>query len=106
MRTSHAEGVKSPPALPVLNTEELTFLSLINAYRAQNGAGPLQVSLALQNAAIWDSDDMATNNYVSHTDSENRDPFTRLVDFGYPYSPWGENIASGSQDAQTTFNQF
>jgi uncharacterized protein YkwD len=89
-----------------LDTEESTFLTLINAYRAQNGAGPLQVSPTLEKASTWMSNDMATKNYVSHTDSLWRDPATRLAAFGYTSSPWGENIAAGYSDAQTTLNQL
>lgn len=67
---------------PTLDSEESNFLTLINNYRAQNGAGPLQVSIALENSSLWMSNDMATNNYVSHTDSLGRSPATRLAAFG------------------------
>lgn len=87
-----------------LDSEELSFLTLINNYRAQNGAGPLQVSVALENSSTWMSNDMASKNYFSHTDSLGRDPFTRMNAFGYPYYPAGENIAAGYSDAQNTFN--
>src|SRR5438067_1622828 len=89
-----------------LDSEQLAFLGLINNYRAQNGAGPLQVSIALQNSSSWMSNDMAAKNYASHTDSLGRGPGQRLVDFGYPYFPWGENIAGGYGDAQNAFNQW
>jgi uncharacterized protein YkwD/chitodextrinase len=90
--------------VPALDSEELTFLTLINNYRAQNGAGALQVSVALQHSSQWMSNDMATMNYFSHTDSLGRDPFTRMEAFGYHWYPWGENIAAGAADAQTMFN--
>jgi uncharacterized protein YkwD len=95
----------TPPTTPpgTLDSQEWAFLSLVNQYRAQNGAGPLQVSAALQNASTWMSTDMATNNYSSHTDSLGRSPGTRLAAFNYPYSPWGENIAGGYSDAQSVF---
>ena len=89
-----------------LDSEQSAFLTLINNYRAQNGAGPLQISVSLQNSSQWMSTDMATKNYFSHTDSLGRDPFTRMAAFGYPYSPAGENIAAGNSDAQNTFNQW
>ena len=89
-----------------LDAEQAKFVTLINNYRAQNGAGALQVSVALQNSSQWMSNDMATKNYFSHTDSLGRDPFTRMKAFGYPYSPAGENIAAGNSDAQNTFNQW
>lgn len=89
-----------------LDSEQSAFLTLINNYRAQNGAGPLQISVALQNASQWMSGDMAAKGYFSHTDSLGRDPFRRMADFGYSYAPAGENIAAGNASAQSTFNQW
>src|ERR1051326_4072705 len=89
-----------------LDSEQSAFLTLINNYRAQHGAGPLEVSVALQNSSSWMSNDMASKNYFSHTDSLGRDPFTRMAVFGYPYAPAGENIAAGNSSAQSTFVQW
>jgi uncharacterized protein YkwD len=89
-----------------LDAEQSAFLTLINNYRAQNGVGPLQVSLALQQSSQWMSNDMATKNYFSHTDSLGRNPFQRMAAFGYSYTPAGENIAAGYSDAQSTFTQW
>ncbi len=90
-----------------LDSEQSAFLTLINNYRAQNGVGPLQVSVALQQSSQWMSGDMASKNYFSHTDSLGRDPFTRMAAFGYTYNTYkGENIAAGYSDAQSTFNQW
>ncbi len=91
---------------PTLDSEEWGFLTLINNYRAQNGLSSLQVSVALENASLWMSGDMAANNYFSHTDSLGRSPGARLIAFGYPYTPWGENLAAGYSDAQDTFDQW
>src|SRR6185436_11584482 len=94
-------------APPTLDAEQSSFLTLINNYRAQNGAGPLQVSIALQNSSQWMSTDMATKNYFSHTDSLGRNPFTRMAAFGYSYATAsGENIAAGYSDAQNTLLQW
>lgn len=97
-------GKAQSTTTPTLDSEEWNFLTLINNYRAQNGAGPLQVSIALENSSQWMSNDMATKNYFSHTDSLGRDPGTRMAAFGYPYYPWGENIAAGYTDAQSVLN--
>ena len=96
----------SPASSSALDSEEWAFLTLINNYRAQNGAGPLQVSVALRNSSLWMSNDMATHNGSSHSDSFGRDPYTRLVSFNYPYFPWGENIAGGYGSAQSVFNAW
>ncbi|MCU1232338.1 MAG: Allergen V5/Tpx family protein [Candidatus Solibacter sp.] len=94
-----------PPAgVPTLDSEEWAFLTLINNYRAQNGLGSLQVSVNLENSALWMSSDMATKNYFSHTDSLGRTSGARFAAFNYPYTPWGENIAAGYADAQNSFN--
>src|ERR1700694_5554831 len=92
--------------VPTLDSEEWAFLTLINNYRAQHGAGALQVSVALENSSLWMSNDMATHNGVSHTDSLGRDPRTRMDAFGYTYYPWGENIAGGYADAASVFNAW
>ena len=94
-------------APPTLDSEQWAFLSLINNFRAQNGAGPLQVSVLLQTSSQWMSNDLATQNpFFSHTDSLGRSPGARLAAFGYNHLPWGENIAAGYSDAQNTFNQW
>src|SRR5581483_6987502 len=68
-------------AQTTLDAEQSAFLTLINNYRAQHGAGPLQVSLALQQSSQWMSADMAAKNYFSHTDSLGRGPFQRMGAF-------------------------
>ena len=94
-------------AIPVLNSEEQAFVTLINNYRTQNGLAPLQVSVTLTNAAKWMSGDMAASNYFSHTDSYGRDPVARMAAFGYSYATWkGENIAAGNGTAADTFTQW
>lgn len=86
-----------------LDNEESAFLALINNFRAQNGVGPLRLSAVLQNSAHWMSNDMAANNYASHTDSLGRDVRTRMTVFNFRNGTWGENIAGGSPEAQTAF---
>jgi uncharacterized protein YkwD len=77
----------SPPGAAPLGSEQWALLALINGFRAQNGAGPLQVSASLQNASQWMSSDMAAKNYASHTDSLGRGTGARLAAFGYTYAP-------------------
>src|SRR5579883_1453047 len=99
-------GAAAVPAqtTPTLDSEEWNFLTLINNYRAQNGVGALQVSVHLEESSQWMANDMATNNYLNHTDSLGRPYYQRIADFGYQYSA-GENIAAAHPDAQSTFNQ-
>jgi uncharacterized protein YkwD len=95
----------SPGTAAALDSEETAVLHLINQYRAANGLGALSLNGKLNEAARWMSNDMAGNNYFSHTDSLGRDPFTRLSDFGYTYNTWkGENLAAGVSGAQAAFD--
>ncbi len=95
----------SPRPAAALDSEETAVLDLINQYRSANGLGTVSLNGALNNAARWMSDDMANNNYFSHTDSLGRDPFVRLGDFGYTYNTWkGENLAAGIDSAQEAFD--
>ena len=80
-----------------IEADEITLLNGINAYRQQNGAGPLQISTALNKASAWMSRDMATNDYFSHYDLFGRSPGTRMTDCGFDniYTWRGENLAAG-----------
>ncbi|MEO8538755.1 MAG: CAP domain-containing protein [bacterium] len=77
------------------DSEELAFLGSINTYRATNGLGALTLSTNLNRAAAWMAQDLADNNYFSHTDSLGRSPYSRAIDCGYP-SGAGENLAAGT----------
>jgi uncharacterized protein YkwD len=92
---------------PALDAEEKAFCGKINQYRAQNGLSALRVSVSLTNAATWMSNDLATNNIFSHTDSLGRVFSTRLGAFGYFYmTAKGENIAAGNPTGAATFDQW
>ncbi|MEO6196838.1 MAG: CAP domain-containing protein [Dehalococcoidia bacterium] len=94
-------------ALPVIDPQEQEFTNLINAYRAQNGLGPLLADYDSQEAAEWMSNDMGVNNYFSHTDSLGRSPWDRMCFFGYCYNTFkGENIAAGYSSATAVFNAW
>lgn len=90
-----------------LDSEEQAFVTLINDWREQNGAGPLSITSTLANAAEWMNNDMGQNHYFSHTDSLGRSPWARMCDFGYCYNTWkGENIAAGYVTAQSVFDAW
>jgi hypothetical protein len=76
------------------DSEELAFLTLINNYRAENGKSQLTISTNLNRGSAWMNEDLAKNNYFSHTDSLGRSPYTRAQDCGYPAGA-GENLAAG-----------
>jgi len=88
------------PAEWAAHEEEV--LTLVNQRRALGAtcgdtiyppAAPLSMQPALREAARLHSQDMATQDYFSHTSLDGRSPWTRCADAGYPCS--GENIAAG-----------
>jgi uncharacterized protein YkwD len=91
---------------PTLDAEEASFFTLLNTLRTQNGVGQLQLSVDLNLSSQWMSQDMASKNYFSHTDSLGRDPFTRMAAFGFSSTYMGENIAAGSETGLDTYNQW
>jgi uncharacterized protein YkwD len=91
----------------VVDSEEEVMIRLINEYRAQKGLGRLTLSYSLTKAADWMSSDMGVKNYFGHHDSQGRDPFVRMKDFGYKFrTTKGENLAAGFSDAVNTFQQW
>jgi uncharacterized protein YkwD len=102
-----ARPAASTSADPQLDSEESTFVTLINNYRAQNGLGPLAIDWELQASADWMSTDLGQKAYFDHTDSLGRDPWIRMCSFGYCYNTWkGENIAGGFTTAQSVFTAW
>jgi uncharacterized protein YkwD len=100
-----ANTAPGPAPGVTLDSEEAAFLDLLNAYRSANGTGPLTVDAELRSAARWMAEDMATNDYFSHTDSLGRDTFTRMDAFGYSYNTWrGENLAAAVETAQAAMD--
>ncbi len=94
-------------AAKALDSEEQTFLSIINDYRAAEGLGTLALDPQLNEVALWMANDMASNNYFSHTDSLGRDPFVRMDQIGYAYNTWrGENLVAGTEGAQASFEMW
>lgn len=85
-----------------LSSSEAEMILLINAARAQNGAGPLLASPALNQAAAWMAGDFNPG-APSHTDSLGRGPSQRAQDCGYPGQA-AENIAWGYGSANSAFN--
>jgi len=87
---------------------ELQVIELVNQARAQGGncgangnfppSGPLTWEAHLTCAARVHSQDMAVNDFFSHTNLQGKDPGWRLGQAGYAGGGWGENIAAGYPD--------
>ena len=88
-------------------TEAADLFVLINNYRIANGLNPLVADPSLMASAQFKSEDMATNNYFSHTASDGRSFFEIMEAHGFSGGSWtGENIAAGSSTAEGTLNQW
>jgi uncharacterized protein YkwD len=94
-------------AAPNLNVEEQAFIVLINNYRQANSLGPLALDWEMQSSSEWMSNDTGVKSYFSHTDSLDRNPWTRMCAFEYCYDTWmGENIAAGYSTASDVFTAW
>jgi uncharacterized protein YkwD len=74
-------------------------LSIVNAERAQANCGPLTINNQLTAAAQGHSEDMATQNYFSHTSLDGSSAADRVTRAGYDWSMVAENIAAGQTTA-------
>ena len=93
---------------------EEEVLALVNQRRAAGAtcggtaygaAAPLAIHISLRFAARSHSQDMAAQNYFSHTSLDGRTFDQRIRQAGYAgSSPLGENIAGGPASAQSTVN--
>jgi Ca2+-binding RTX toxin-like protein len=70
-------------------------VTLTNEFRAQNGLAALTLNSELSNTAQWHSQDMALQDYFSHTGKNGSTPWDRAELFGYSSTAMGENIAAG-----------
>jgi uncharacterized protein YkwD len=73
------------------------LLTLTNAERQKYNLAPLTLSSQLGQAAQGHADDMANNNYFSHTGLNGSSVSDRVRATGYSYRSVGENIAAGQR---------
>ncbi len=85
----------------VLLPEEVQVIYLVNEERGSRGIDPLWQNDQLSDAAFRHSDDMATNNFFSHTGSDGSNFVTRAQEAGYTGSPRGECIGWGYPTAES-----
>jgi len=91
-------------ATPTFTSTQLAILALINQARAvprncgttrYPAVAPLALNAQLNQASQAHAQDMATNNYFSHTSRDGTSPWTRIQRTGYSYRYAAENIAAG-----------
>lgn len=81
-------------------------VDLVNQERQNAGCAPLTVDSRLQAAAQGHSEDMALNDFFSHTGSNGSSPWDRIVAQGYNFSWAGENIAAGYTTPQDVMSAW
>lgn len=98
--------------------EELAMLAELNAYRVENGAGELTLSVSLGAAAKHHSESMASFNYFDgshdlHFEGRNQDETItwqeNIANHGYPdntHTSRAENLAAGFESAAETLEQW
>lgn len=88
----------------VLTAWEKEVFDLTNSFRARNGLSALTWSDEASKSARLHSEDMAKNNYFSHTGLDGSTPFDRMKAQGISYKSAGENIIGGYGNAMHSYN--
>jgi uncharacterized YkwD family protein len=83
----------SPNSQLTLTQDELLIVNLVNQERVKAGLQPLKVNFKLVKIARLKAQDMADNNYFSHTSPTYGSPFDMMKAEGVGYRYAGENIA-------------
>jgi len=79
-----------------------SLLSYTNDYRIRNAVGSLTIDPQLNAAAQAKAEDMAKNNYWSHSSPQGQTPWSFITAAGYNYQTAGENLAYGFSGAKQT----
>jgi uncharacterized protein YkwD len=90
----------------VLGAEAQAVVDLVNSERLKAGCPALNVSHQLSAAAQGHSQDMALDDYFSHTSKNGRSPWDRIRATGYEYRSAGENIAADYPTAASAVNAW
>jgi uncharacterized protein YkwD len=77
--------------------------ALVNAYRAQKGLGPVQLSPQLESAALAHSKDLAQSDRISHYGSDGSDTWDRVRRAGYEARVTAENVGTGQRSLSEVF---
>jgi uncharacterized protein YkwD len=84
-----------PRIVTAPSTVAQQVVDLVNLQRISHGCQPLNVSPDISAAAQAHSQDMALNDFVSHTGSDGASVGQRLTRAGYSWLMIAENIAAG-----------
>lgn len=99
--------IAAPPAPLAAQTDvRQQVIELTNQIRMANGLPPLKRNDNLQAAADWITQDNASQNTLSHTDSLGRSIGQRFPAFGYNYSLAAENLAAGYATPESVMHSW
>jgi uncharacterized protein YkwD len=102
--------VSAPAASPDCSTQLASFftelLDLTNGARQTNGLSGLRFSSQLGASAQGHAQDMAVNDYFSHTSLNGDTLADRIGAVDYSFQVAGENIAAGFFSPQTVFDAW
>ncbi len=84
-------------ARPVQPLNPQSALAEINAYRAQNGRGPVVLDERLSRAAAMQAEDQAGRRSIGHYGSDGSKPKDRAARAGFRARIASENVASGQK---------
>ncbi|WP_225827221.1 CAP domain-containing protein [Streptomyces naphthomycinicus] len=107
-----AAGASAAPAAPagpntVQQANASEILALENAEREKAGCSALSMNSQLTAAAQAHSEDMAKNNFFSHTGSDGSSIAQRVEKAGFsPSIPTAENIHQGGSTSQQVFDSW
>lgn len=93
-----------PQVESTVSSFESEVIRLVNEIRVENGLKALTANWELSRVARYKSQDMADNNYFSHTSPTYGTPFQMIRAFGLSFRTAGENIAYGQRTPQAVVN--
>ncbi|MBF2049408.1 MAG: CAP domain-containing protein [Leptolyngbya sp. IPPAS B-1204] len=96
--TGSTTSISSPATVSVASIIN-QIVSLTNNFRQQNGLAPVTLNSRLSRAAQTHSENMAFQDFVSHTGVDGSSVAQRVTATGYGWSVVAENIAAGYQTA-------
>ncbi|MGB3237270.1 MAG: CAP domain-containing protein [Geitlerinemataceae cyanobacterium] len=85
---------------------EERIVQLVNEARSQNGLAPVTVNLQLMTAAETHSQNMATQDFFSHTGADGSKVSDRTQAVGYRSTFVGENIGAGYTSPEAAFEKW
>jgi hypothetical protein len=88
-------SIYAKPSGELRKGAEFLLLELTNSTRIQRELPLLKWDEEISKTARKHSEDMAANNYFSHTNQQGKSPFDRMADDGIQFFVAGENLAYG-----------